>query len=353
MSTSYDSEAKLAKSKQKTSTAASFPDRVLANGIQPPATSKPPSNLAQLKIQISRQREESPSPSESELKIMVSKLRAVPNEQTILLRTSQLLKEYGEEDNGYVKVYNQAFTAFPKNLGFNNGLLAAQPDMVEGLEMPAFAPFPIREKLGGAAVPNPGWGAITLPHIAGEWKGPGGLIEVARNQAAYDGACMVYGRNKALLFADSPDLVGYAQVFTFITDGEMLQTFAHYSSHEQGKVVYYQYPIADPTLLLSYNSLKESRQLLRNLQDMAKEASEKLRDDLLRKWSAIVSARVDTSYTMESDQKQMAAVVSTRVDASDTIENNQKRRAAINTIEEPSEVDHESNVRKSRRKLRR
>jgi len=60
-----------------------------------------------------------------------------------------LLKRYDEP--GYHKSYNQSFSNFPKNVGFNNDLSAAQPDMVEGLDMPEFEPFPVRAQLGGAA----------------------------------------------------------------------------------------------------------------------------------------------------------------------------------------------------------
>lgn len=117
----------------------------------------------------------------------------------------------------YGKVYNQAFTAFPKNVGFNTGISAPRPDMVEGLEMPEFDPFLVRQQLGGATVPTSGTNAITLPHLAGEWKGPGKDMILVQAQAAYDGACMVYGRNKALSFLDSPDPTGHAFVSTFTT----------------------------------------------------------------------------------------------------------------------------------------
>jgi hypothetical protein len=36
------------------------------------------------------------------------------------------------------------------NVRFNNGLSAAQPNMIEGLEMPEFDPFTVSEELCGA-----------------------------------------------------------------------------------------------------------------------------------------------------------------------------------------------------------
>jgi hypothetical protein len=59
----------------------------------------------------------------------------------------KLLKEY--DDEGYKRAFNQGFTGFPKDLGFNNGLSAPQPDFVEGLEMQEYDPFPVDEHVKG------------------------------------------------------------------------------------------------------------------------------------------------------------------------------------------------------------
>jgi hypothetical protein len=103
---------------------------------------------------------------ESEYEKFAHKIRTAPDEQTVLVQTSQLLKEYGTDHSRYSKVYNYPFIAFPKNVGFNTGLSAAQPDMVEGLEIPEFEIFPVRQQLGGAAVPTSSTNAITLQHFA-------------------------------------------------------------------------------------------------------------------------------------------------------------------------------------------
>ncbi|KAM3084732.1 hypothetical protein ACMFMG_003190 [Clarireedia jacksonii] len=194
-----------------------------------------------------------------------------------------LLKRYDEP--GYHKSYNQAFSSFPKNVGFNNDLSTAQPDMVEGLNLTQFDPFPAREQLGGAATIYAGPEATTLPHLAGEWKGPGKDMILAQTQAAYDGACMVYGRNKARSFLKDPDPAGHAFVSTFTTDGTILNTFAHYSSETQGQLKYHQSLTSSSLLISSYEDFKKSRRRLRNLQDDSKETSEKLRDELNKKWS--------------------------------------------------------------------
>jgi hypothetical protein len=116
--------------------------------------------------------------------------------------------------------------------------------------------FPLRQLLGGAAVPTSGTNAITLPHFAGEWKGPGKDMILAQTQATYDGACMVYGRNKAREFLRRPDSLSYTYVHTFTTDGTTLNTFAHYLSESQGQVKYYQYLTSSSLLISSYEDFK-------------------------------------------------------------------------------------------------
>jgi hypothetical protein len=61
----------------------------------------------------------------------VDTVLGVCNETTTLFEMgSKMLKQYPKE--GYKKAFNQAFTGFPKDVGFNNGLSAPQPDFVEG-----------------------------------------------------------------------------------------------------------------------------------------------------------------------------------------------------------------------------
>ncbi|ESZ89824.1 hypothetical protein SBOR_9793 [Sclerotinia borealis F-4128] len=84
----------------------------------------------------------------------------------------------------------------PPNLGFNNNLSHAQPDLLEGYDLSAFRPFEAREELGGTAVLKRGPSATTLPHFAGELKGPGKSLKKADMQAAYDAAIMVHGRKR-------------------------------------------------------------------------------------------------------------------------------------------------------------
>jgi hypothetical protein len=108
----------------------------------------------------------------------------------------------------------------------------------------------------------------------------------AQTQAVYDGAYIVYSRKQARSFLESPDPDSHAFVLTFTTDGTTLNTYAHYSSQSRGQVKYHQFPTSSSFLISSYDYFKKNRRQLRNLQDGAKETSEKLRDELNEKWSA-------------------------------------------------------------------
>jgi hypothetical protein len=146
--------------------------------------------------------------------------------------------------------------------------------MVEGIDVRGFDPFPVRQQLGGAAVPSLGPNTITLPHLAGEWKGPGKDMILAQHQAAYDGASMVFARNKARSFLGSPDPTGHAFISTFTIDSATINTFSHHSSESQGQVNYHQFPTSTTPYLASHKDFKEGRRRLRNEQDDAKINSE-------------------------------------------------------------------------------
>jgi hypothetical protein len=129
--------------------------------------------------------------------------------------------------------------------------------------------------------------SVTLPHIAGEWKGRGKDMAEAKMQSAYDGAAIVYARNQALSYVGVPDPPGHAEVATFTTDGTTINFFAHYAdTSEDGMLEYHQYPVTSTNLTNSYEDFKKGRKQLRNLQDIAKYSSYAVRDRLKGHWKA-------------------------------------------------------------------
>lgn len=296
-STKTKSSATTESSRKTVSTTCSnFLSLTYANGILQEPNAKPPQNLNVLEGQWNRRRDTA-SPTESEFKVAVHKLLVAENEGTIAEETSKLLKDHGVTE--YRRATNLPFKDFPRNVGLNNGLSAAQPDMMEGFERPEFEPFPVSQELGAAAIPYLSANAITLPHFAGEWKGLGKDMILARGQAAYDGASMVYARKIARSYLESPDPVGHAFVASFTSDGTSVRTFANYFLESEGKITYHQWPMSS-TFITTFDGFKTGRRQLRNAQDYAKQTSEKLRDELNENWLANHCSSVAPSVAAET-----------------------------------------------------
>jgi hypothetical protein len=263
-----------------------FPKLAWDNGVLPRSRSRPPANIEELRRMINCSRGTA-SPPESQYEDFVKRVDDADNEMSVLQNSTLLFKQYAfNEDLGYDKSFSKAWTEFPKNVGFNNGLSAPQPDMLEGLREEAFRPFPVEATLGGAAVLTTSSNPVTLPHLAGEFKGPGKDTKRARVQASYDGAAMVFARGEANRYLGTSDPAEHAVVTTFTTDGSTVDTWAHYSIPVGNRLEYHQYPISHASLTTDYNEFKTARRQLRNLQDYAKDKSLCMRNDLVNYWSS-------------------------------------------------------------------
>jgi hypothetical protein len=264
--------------KTLSTTASGFAIQAYKNGVLDPSSSKPPKNLEEI-CQRSVLPRGTASPTESEYGDYVDRVNRAANEATVIIETTELLKKHG--DKRYNRAFNQAFTAFPKDVGFNNGLSAPQPDFVEGPEMRDYLPFPVDERVPGAVLYKDNPRAVTLPHIAGEWKGPDGSMAEATLQSSYDGAALVYARNQALAYQGKSDPPEHASITTFTTNGTQLNFYAHYATPAgDGTLEYHQFPVKSTSLVNSYGEHKEGRRGLRNEQDHAKRQSQALRDQL-------------------------------------------------------------------------
>lgn len=262
-------------------TSTGFEEKALDNGILGRDGSKAPTNIDDLRTYLNKARE-SASPSASVYNEYVSELEAAPNEWTVVVETRPLFMNNGQ---GYRKAYNQALTAVPKEVGFNNGLSAPQPDFIEGLGRQAFRPFPIAEELGGAATLVNQLRSIALPHMVGEWKAQGKDMKKARIQSSYDGATLVYGRDQALRYLGEPDAVGEAAVVSFTSDGSCMNFFSHHAEpNEDGKVEYHQYPIDATVMTTSHEAFKRGWKQIHNAEEYARKKSFDLRDRLVKHW---------------------------------------------------------------------
>lgn len=273
------------KEKTLSTTAPGFEARAFDNGVLNPPNSKPPVNIDDLRTRLNMPRRSS-SPSETRFRAYSHAVQTAPNEDSIVHIAARLFNDF-EDDPQYTQVYNQTLNLFPHNVGFNDGLSAPQPDLMEGLQQPSFQPFPIRQEIGGAAVLLDDPNSITLPHLAGEWKGRGRSMESARVQSAYDGAALVYARSRALSYIGVNDPPGHAAVITFTWDGVLINFWAHYaapSPTKAGAIEYHQYLITSTNMLNSYADFKKGCRLLQNLQDFARERAYELRDRLREHW---------------------------------------------------------------------
>ncbi|KIH93620.1 hypothetical protein SPBR_04215 [Sporothrix brasiliensis 5110] len=263
--------------KTLSTTASGFAIQARQNGILDPLDSKPPENLEDMRKRLAEPRSTA-SPPESEYEDYVHTVGEAPNEATMVGEMLPLLKKYPK---GYKRALNQPFTAFPRGVGLNNGLSAPQPDYVEGLGMEEYRPFPVDKYVDGAVLYKDNPRSVTLPHLAGEWKGAGGDMREAALQSGYDGAALVYARNQALAYQGQSDPPGHASITTFTTNGTQLNFYAHYATlGEDGALEYHQYPVSSTSLVNSHEEHKKGRKGLRNEQDHARTLSYELRDQL-------------------------------------------------------------------------
>ncbi|KAJ9155682.1 Heterokaryon incompatibility protein [Pleurostoma richardsiae] len=226
------STADSSSTKTVSTTSSGFAVRAHRNGILDPLSSKPPVNLAEIHEQHARSRATA-SPPEARFK-----------------RYARTVSKAGNEATMVHVAFNRAFTAFPKNVGFNSGLSTPQPDFTEGLEMQEYDPFPVEEHVSGAVLYKDDPYSVTLPHLAGEWKGPDGKVR------------------------------------TFTTDGTNINFYAHYAAPEEedGTLKYHQYQYASTNIKDTYQGHKDGRKGIRNQQDHARDQSYALKDQLKNHW---------------------------------------------------------------------
>ncbi len=82
-----------------------------------PMGSRPPKNLEEIRERLAAPRETA-SPPESVYEDYAYTVKRAVNEATMVGETLPLLKTYPREP--YTRALNQAFTAFPKDMGFND-----------------------------------------------------------------------------------------------------------------------------------------------------------------------------------------------------------------------------------------
>ncbi|KAK3361422.1 hypothetical protein B0T24DRAFT_513189, partial [Lasiosphaeria ovina] len=228
------------------------------NGILSPSSSKPPVNIKPIRARQADSRA-SFSPPKSVHEHFVDRINNAGNAATMAVEVgARLLKDHGDKD--YTRAFSQAFTTFPKEVGFNNPLSTPQPGFVQGPRMAQFHLFLVHKHIDGAVLYSDDRLSVTLPHLAGGWGGRGKDMKRAALQAGYNGAAPVYARNKALSYLEQPDPYGHAEVTTFTTDGTTINFFAHYaapSQNDDSMLEYHQYQYDSANIRDSYQGYKD------------------------------------------------------------------------------------------------
>ncbi|KAM0328570.1 hypothetical protein ACHAQA_004978 [Verticillium albo-atrum] len=263
-----------------------FAAKAHANGILHVTLSDRPKNSKDILNSMNRHRA-TPSPTENAYQRFVGTISRAQNEATVSHVVATTLLNHSTKDN-YFRSFNQPFTNVPQDVAFNEGLSPPQPDFIEGLEVDEFAPCPIGEYIDGAVLFEDDPRSLALPHIAGEFKGPGKDMRQGRLQSAYDGAFLTHARGQALDHIGKPDSAGDAKVVTFTTDGNILDIFSHHCTTEKdGTRKFHQYNLSSTNLIATYEGFKQGRLQLRNAQDYALEESCALRDRLREHWKTM------------------------------------------------------------------
>lgn len=159
------------------------------------------------------------------------------NEATTVNILNRFVLKDTSADLGMIKEeydakWDKQWTDYPKDIGFNNGLSAPKPDYIEGYSRSVFPPN-IKKIGGSATLVKANSHFIALPHFALEAKASGKSMHLAEVQAQYDGAAMVYGRNKALEYMEQADPPQKPAVASMIADGRNWDAFLHYEHKDE------------------------------------------------------------------------------------------------------------------------
>ncbi|POS71694.1 hypothetical protein DHEL01_v209914 [Diaporthe helianthi] len=269
-------------SRSISTTSEGFENRALQNGVLDAVRSgKQPVVDTDVKKKLLASRD-SASPTQSQYNKFADRIVEASNEQGTIAVYSKYIFQDTEDayfDIGYRRKEDKMWTEFPKNVGFNNGLSAPKPDMIEGFARDTFPPTIELIKSSKMVRDEPKY--VALPHMAVEYKAREKSLHEAKVQAGYNGAAMVYGRNEALELIGKADPPRRPAVLTATTTGQEWNVYAHYAHPDvvSGKAEYYQCRMAGGSME-NLNEYKQGRRVLRNMQDFAREKASDLRDSL-------------------------------------------------------------------------
>lgn len=296
-------------SRSISTTSEGFENRALENGVFDAVRSgKQTVADADVKKKLLASRG-STSPTQSQYNKFADRIVEASNEQGAIAVYSKYIFQDTEDayfDIGYRRKEDKMWTEFPKNVGFNNGLSAPKPDIIEGFSRDTFPPTIEYIKSSRIVRDEPKY--VVLPHMAVEYKAREKSLHEAKVQAGYDGAAMVYGRNEALKFIGKADPPRRPAVLTATTTGQEWNVYAHYAHPNEatGKEEYYQCRMASRSME-NLNEYKQGRRVLRNMQDFAREQASELRDSLHKDYNENGSTQFSQRPGTQKGSKSVAS----------------------------------------------
>lgn len=237
------------------------------NGILDDEPDTTPRNLDDILDFIDNERL-TPGLTDPEFKRFRDIIRTAPNERSVAWHMNDLLAK--REGPTYVQQLDVPFARLPKGLGFNQGMSEPVPDFIEGFLRTSFACDDVLETLGPSVDPTGADFSIPLAHLVGEFKRVGGDVVCGSRQVAYDAACLVFGRDRAMELLDSVDEPDTAYVAGFVCSGDRVRLSVHWSTYDgSGKKIYRQHELFDEAMLSTPEKFRLARRKIRNLQDWA------------------------------------------------------------------------------------
>ena len=245
--------------------ASGFAEKAYKNGILDPPDSIEPPDLGTLRHRLTQRRKSiQPLPAHQRYCEFIS---SSANEAKVsALVQKRIMIDYEDLSLQYRRAINQAITQTPRQ-DFNDNLSDPRPDLLEGLFTSV-----LPHSLHNHALHKVN--SLAFCHFATEFKRPDKNMHQAVYQAAYDGAVLVFARNRALAQAragaasDGATLAavgkaaGETAVLTCATDGKEFNVFAHH--YQDG--AYHQNLVVSGDLRI-YRS--RGRELIRNAQECA------------------------------------------------------------------------------------
>ena len=182
------------------------------------------------------------------------------------------------ETDDYWPDFNLAWTEVENEITEN--LTDAKPDIAESFDIDQF-PAALLEEL--EALMKPTQYKCTMPRLCVEWRGPNVGLSLARKQAAYDGALMVFAAHELekTMGKDESKLLNQIQAVTVATNGKEVYIFGHYAVQKEGSKRRYRMCDLQSLIISSVQRFQETCKVVRNTQDWARKKATSLRDELI------------------------------------------------------------------------